>query len=340
VIKNRRFWLGLAISVIALFFTLRGIHFDEFAATLASAQILWLIPAFFTLLVTLTLRAVRWSSLMGGTPFWITFHALNVGYMLNSILPFRLGEIGRAYVIGERTSVRMTRALSTVVVERIIDLATIVIMFVVFAQFIPMPPQFSAAALTGAVVAIAVLLASITAIWQSNRVETLLLHITQRNSRLNGEVLVHRFRDLVEGFRVIRSPGKLAYNLVLTVGVWGTSLFIAFFTMMAFMPARIDQMGLTIVLSNLGGALPSAPGGLGVVQFFAKQALVIPFQVPDDIAVAFAFVWSLSQQLVLIALGIIGLLQVGMTFSSVTSNTQTRQTDAAASQTPQVETGK
>jgi uncharacterized protein (TIRG00374 family) len=327
VIKNRRFWLGLAISVIALFFTLRGIHFDEFAATLASAQILWLIPAFFTLLVTLTLRAVRWSSLMGGTPFWITFHALNVGYMLNSILPFRLGEIGRAYVIGERTSVRMTRALSTVVVERIIDLATIVIMFVVFA-------------LTGAVVAIAVLLASITAIWQSNRVETLLLHITQRNSRLNGEVLVHRFRDLVEGFRVIRSPGKLAYNLVLTVGVWGTSLFIAFFTMMAFMPARIDQMGLTIVLSNLGGALPSAPGGLGVVQFFAKQALVIPFQVPDDIAVAFAFVWSLSQQLVLIALGIIGLLQVGMTFSSVTSNTQTRQTDAAASQTPQVETGK
>ena len=339
MIKNWKFWLGLAISAIALYFTLRGIHFDEFAATLASAQILWLIPAFFTLLLTLSLRAIRWSSLMGGTPFRITFHALNVGYMLNSILPFRLGEIGRAYVIGERTAVRMTRALSTVVVERIIDLASIVIMFVIFAQFIPMPPQFSAAALTGGGVVIVVLLASILAIWQSDAVETLLLRITRRIPRLNGDAMARRFRDIVGGFQVIRSPVKLAYNLVLTVGIWGTSLFVAFFTMMAFMQARIDQMGLTIVLANLGGAIPSAPGGLGVVQFFAKQALVIPFQVPEDIAVAFAFVWSLGQQLALIALGIVGLLQVGMTFSNVATDTRAR-TDGAERQTPHIEIGK
>jgi len=335
VIKNYKFWLGIAISAIALFFTLRGIHFDEFAATLAHAQIAWLIPAFLTLFITLSLRTVRWSSLMGGTPFWITFHALNIGYMMNSILPFRLGEIGRAYVIGERTTVRMTRALSTVVVERIFDLTSIVVMFVIFAQFIPMPPQFSAAALTGAVVVFAVILASVIAIWQSLRVEAILAKIARHIPRLNSDALLRRFRDLVGGFAVVRSPLKLAYNLLLTVSVWGTSLFVAFFTMMAFMPARIDQMGLTIVLSNLGGALPSAPGGLGVVQFFAKQALVIPFQVPDDIAVAFAFTWSLSQQLALIVLGFFGLLQVGMSFSSVSTNT--RRTN---SQTPQTETGK
>lgn len=326
MIKDCKFWLGMAISVVALFFTLRGIHFDEMASILAQAQVLWLIPACGMLLLTLLLRTLRWSSLMGGTPFKITFHALNIGYLLNSILPFRLGEIGRAYVIGERTEVTMTRALSTVVVERIIDLATIVFMFAVFAQFIPMPPQFASAALTGTIVVIAVLAAALVAIWQSARLEIILARIASRIPHLNAETLVRRFRDLVEGLRVIRTPGKLAYNLALTAGIWGASLFVAFFTMMVFMPARIEQMGLTVVFANLGGALPSAPGGLGVVQFFAKQALVIPFGVPDDIAVAFAFLWSLFQQAALILLGIVGLLQVGMSFASVSSGTRHTET--------------
>ncbi|HEY3288894.1 MAG TPA: lysylphosphatidylglycerol synthase transmembrane domain-containing protein, partial [Anaerolineae bacterium] len=216
MIKNWKFWLGMAISAIALFFTLRGIHFDEMATILAQAQVLWLIPAFLMLLVTLSLRTLRWSSLMGGTPFSTTFHALNIGYLLNSILPFRLGEIGRAYVIGERTDVTMSRALSTVVVERIIDLATIVLMFAVFAQFIPMPSQFASAAITGAVVVIAVLLAAAVAIWQSARLERMLERMASRISRLDSEALVRRFRDLVDGLRVIRTPGKLAYNLALT----------------------------------------------------------------------------------------------------------------------------
>ncbi|MCL4505121.1 MAG: flippase-like domain-containing protein [Chloroflexi bacterium] len=325
MINNWRFWLGLTISAIALYFTLRGIHFDEFAVTLSKAQVIWLLPAFLMLMTTLMLRAWRWSSLMGGTPFWVTFHANNIGYLLNSTLPFRLGEIGRAYVIGERTSVRMTRALSTVVVERVLDLASIVLMFVVFAQFIPMPPQFAAAAMTGAIVVAAVMLGFVVAVWQSRRVETFLLHFTRYMPRLNGETLVRRFRDLVEGFDSLRSPARLALALGQTAGVWTATLVLAYFTMMAFMPARLDEMGLTIVLANLGGALPSAPGGLGVVQFFAKQALVIPFQVPEDIAVAFAFVWSLFQQLALIVLGIYGLFRVGMSFSSVSTSTQQNQ---------------
>jgi glycosyltransferase 2 family protein len=321
----KQYWklaLGLLISIVALFFTLRGIHFDEFLSTLAHAQVIWLLPAFGALMVVLGVRTWRWSWLMGGTPFWLTLHAVNIGYMLNSTLPFRLGEIGRAYVIGERTNVRMTRALSTVVVERLLDLASVVVMFAVFAQFIPLPPVFATAALTGAVVVIGLLLAFALAIWQAARVEIWLYALAQRVPQLHAESLVRRFHDLVGGFNLIRSPRKLLTALALTAGVWFATLFVAFFTLMAFKQARMDEVGLVVVLSNLGGALPSAPGGLGVVQFFAKQSLVVPFQVPEDVAVAFAFVWSLSQQIILIILGLFGLLRVGMTFSSVSSSTQ------------------
>ncbi len=325
MIKNWKLWLSLVISAVALYFTLRGIRFDEFAATLSKAQTTWLLPAALTLLVTLSLRAWRWSCLMGGTPFWITFHANNIGYLLNSTLPFRLGEIGRAYVIGERTRVSMTRALSTVVVERTLDLASIVLMFAGFAQSVPMPAQFAAAAVTGGIVVVAVIAGFIVAIWQSVRVENLLLRITRRIPRLNGDSLMRRFHDLVDGFNSLRAPARLALAIGQTVGVWTATLILAYFTMMAFRPAQFDEMGLTIVLSNLGGALPSAPGGLGVVQFFAKQALVIPFHVPEDVAVAFAFVWSLFQQFALIILGLYGLLRVGMSFNSVSASSQHKQ---------------
>jgi uncharacterized protein (TIRG00374 family) len=330
--KQWKFWLGLAISAIALYLTLRSIHFDEFATTLSRAQIAWLIPAILALMVTLAVRTWRWSNLMDGTPYWTTFHAMTIGYMINSILPFRLGEIGRAYVIGERTNVPMARALSTVVVERMLDLASVVVMFALFALFLPMPPQFSSAALMGALFIIVLLIVAGGIIWQSNRVERILEGIAQRVPQLKAEVLVRSFHDLMGGFRIIRSPRKLAISLLLTAGVWVATLFVAYFTMMAFLPARFDEVGLVVVLSNLGGALPSAPGGLGVVQFFAMQSLVIPFNVPEDVAVAFAFVWSLFQQFALILLGFFGLVRMGLSFNSVTTKVQEQQTSQPGGQ--------
>jgi uncharacterized protein (TIRG00374 family) len=135
-------------------------------------------------------------------------------------------------------------------------------------------------------------------------------------------VWIRRFHDLCDGFQAIRAPRKLVIVLSITALIWVATLAVAYCTMMAFMPASLEKAGLVVVLANLGGALPSAPGGLGVVQFFAKQSLVLPFQVPEDVAVAYAFVWSLFQQFLLIILGVFGLLRVGMSFASVTASSR------------------
>jgi glycosyltransferase 2 family protein len=319
VIKNWKLWLSLAISAVALYFTFRDIRFEDIATALQNANVLWILPAAGVLIVTLCLRAWRWAVLMGGALFGITFHALNIGYMLNSILPFRLGEIGRAYVIGERTPIRMARALSSVVVERMMDLAAVVLLFALFAQFIPMPPDFSRAALVGAAVVVVLVAAFAIMIWQSVRVEAGLALLARRFPWLGADMLVRRFHDIRDGFAVIRSSRALLTTLAVTAGIWLSQLALAYLSLMAFVPARLDEAGLVLVASNLGGALPSAPGGLGVVQFFATQSLVIPFHVPVGAAVAFAFTWSLFQQLFLIVLGMIGLVRVGMSFGSVST---------------------
>ncbi len=212
--------------------------------------------------------------------------------------------------------------LSTVVVERMLDLASVVLMFVVFAQFIPMPPVFAQAAFIGGAIVVALLAAFGLMIWQSARVERLLTALSRRIPKLPTEMLLHWFRDIRDGFRLIGTPRKLALVALTTVGVWATNLFVSYFTMAAFMPASLDQAGLVMVMANLGGALPSAPGGIGVVQGFARESLVIPFGIDKNVAVAFAFVWSLWQQLALIVLGLFSLAQVGLSFAKVARGSQ------------------
>ncbi len=330
MLRNWKLWLGFAISAVALYLTFRDIRLDEFFLQLAQAQVVWLLPALAALLATLAMRAWRWSTLMDHTPFGITFHALNIGYMLNMTLPLRLGEIGRAFVIGERTNVRMARALSAVVAERMLDLAAVVAMFAVTAQFIPMPPAFSRAALIGGILVLLLLAAAVVAIWQAPRVEWLIAAVAGRVLPAHSERLLRLFRDVIGGFRLMNTPGKLVIVAVSTAGIWFATLLVAYFIMFAFMPASLDRAALVMVMANLGGALPSAPGGIGVVQGFARESLVVPFGVERSTAVAYAFVWSLSQQLVLIVLGLFSLARVGLSFAGVAGRSQKAVPDPAA----------
>lgn len=332
MLKNWKFWLGIAISVIALYFTLRDVPFDAFLRALAAAQAAWFIPAFLSLMAVLVTRAVRWSTLMGGTPVGITFHAQNIGYMLNMILPFRVGEIGRAIVIGQRTSVSTATALSSIVVERLIDLAAVVLMFVVFAGFIPMDVALSRAATVSAGIVVVLIVLVGIIIWQSARFEVLLRVLLARFPSIHPDVWVQRFHDFTAGFKLINTPRRLLIVLVTTLLIWVFNIAVATFTMAAFLPPRIDQAGLMMVAANLGGAAPSAPGGLGPVQFFARTALVLPFNLDATIATAFVFVWSLGQQLILIVLGLIGMLRIGLSFGQLRASPPSTAPAAAAPQ--------
>ncbi len=317
MLRNWKFWLGMAISAVALYLTLRDVDFASFVQAVATAQTTWLIPAFVVFMAGLAIRALRWATLMGEAHFSATFHAMNIGYMLNMVLPFRVGEIGRALVIGQRTEVSTATALSSIVVERLLDLVAVVLLFFVFAQFIPMDPALSRAAAVSAGLVFILLIAVGVVIWQSNRFERILARLLARFPRMNAQSWLQRYRDFCAGFRLINSGRRFVIVLLTTMGIWLAQLVVTYFIMAAFLPPRMDQAGLMLVAANLGGAAPSAPGGLGPVQFFARTALVVPFNIDPTQATAFVFVWSLSQQLALIVLGLIGMVRIGLSFGQL-----------------------
>lgn len=327
--------VGFAISLVALYLTLRNVRFGDLAASVASAQPVWALPAAVFFVATLHARAWRWSLLMGRAPFLTTLHAMNIGYMLNMTLPFRLGEVARAYVIGARTTISMTRALSSVVVERVLDLATVVGLFAVFAQFVPMPEAFARTAAVGGALVGVMLVCGALLVWQAEAAKRLFVApVARRVSPKAGAFLTAKFDEVTGSFRALGTARQVAAVLLLTVWIWGTNVALTWFALRAFLPGTFQQAGLVVVTANLGGAIPSAPGGLGLVQGFASTALVVPFGVPEDKAIAFAFTWSLGQQLALIALGLYGLARIGMSLAEVRGAGRSEKASAAVPRVP------
>ncbi|MCS7056064.1 MAG: flippase-like domain-containing protein [Thermoflexales bacterium] len=315
--KSWKFWLSIGVSAVALYLALRDVDFAEFIRAVTTAQAGWLIPAFVAFMIGLVVRALRWATLMGNSHLGITFHAMNIGYMLNMVLPFRVGEIGRAIVIGQRTAVSTATALSSIVVERLLDLAAVVLLFFIFAQFIPMDAALARAATISAGLVVVLIVAIGVVIWQSVRFERILSRLLAYFPRINAQRWLQRYRDFCAGFRLINSTQRFITVLITTIGIWAAQILVAYLTMAAFLPPHVDQAGLMLVAANLGGAAPSAPGGLGPVQLFARVALVVPFKLDPTRATALIFVWSLWQQLALIVLGMIGLVRIGLSLGQL-----------------------
>jgi glycosyltransferase 2 family protein len=215
----------------------------------------------------------------------------------------------------------MARTLSSVVVERVIDLGSVVLLFAAFARLVPMPPLLSQAASLAAIAVAVAVVSGAVLVWKADGAEAILRpRLARIGLRLDWAWA--RFHEVCAGFRAVGSGGRLGAVLGLTVAIWAMTIVLAYFAMGAFLDPDATAAGLVVVVSNLGGALPSAPGGLGVVQGFAKMALVAPFHVPEDRALAFVFVWSLSQQLLLVVLGLVGLGRLGVSLTQAKRNAE------------------
>lgn len=312
-------WVGMAISVVAVGILVWRVDFAAVKNALAAAQLVWLVPAVAVFVVVFMLRAWRWSLMLGGPPFWPTFHANNIGYMINTTLPLRVGEIARVYVVARDGSVSMAKALSIAIVERLLDLGAVVVMFSIFAQFIELGPSFTRAAMLGLAAVILGVLGAVVVVVKGDAVERLARPRLARFGEAKADAVLARFREVVQGFRSLGSAAAMGKIFALTVAIWLTTIVFAALCMRAFLPAHTDfaKAGLVVVVANLGGAVPSAPGGLGIVQGFATSALVVPFHVPEGEALAFVLVWSLGAQLLCVVLGLVSMTRVGMSFSEI-----------------------
>ena len=134
--------IGVLISAVALYLALRGIQWSKAGEALQEAEYLFLLPALAAMVTSLFLRSVRWRLLFSPEPGLkpgTFFGVLNVGYMVNNILPLQVGDLVRAYLLGELQGLSKARAFSTVVIERVVDVLVLFGLLAILMPFISVP---------------------------------------------------------------------------------------------------------------------------------------------------------------------------------------------------------
>lgn len=130
--KARQLLIGLAIAVVALYYTLRNVSMDELIASFKDIDLIYILPSLGLTLLSYVTRAFRWQVLLRPfkqIPVKDIYAPLMIGFMGN-ILPARAGEFLRAYLVGKKHGITFAGALSTIIVERLFDLIILLMLFV------------------------------------------------------------------------------------------------------------------------------------------------------------------------------------------------------------------
>jgi uncharacterized protein (TIRG00374 family) len=138
-----RLGLGLALSALCLFLAVRKISLAAFQQALSTANWEWTALAVVAYIASTSLKAVRWQGffLPLRVPLRTVWPVFLVGQLLNLVLPLRAGEVGRIYLISEEDSeVNWPAALSTIAVEKVVDLVMLALAFLIVALWLATTP--------------------------------------------------------------------------------------------------------------------------------------------------------------------------------------------------------
>jgi glycosyltransferase 2 family protein len=243
------------------------------------------------LLITFCLFALRWRELIAWPhrpPFWRIFNFFMIGYLANAVLPLRPGDAIRAVLLRRSQNISLSVGAASLVLERLFDVLAISALGVGLSLVVSLPPVVVTALYLFATVAISLI--AILLFFSLRRGTAAL--ITERFPRLLAYPIV-RFAiewlsRFVSAIGVIHSSARLASSVTLTCLAWGMLAVFLMILIKAFaLPAPVWAALLILVVTNLGAAIPSSPGSIGVYHFLAVLALSV-WSVDTSIAVAFA----------------------------------------------------
>lgn len=322
LLKSPRFWIGILISAACLWLAFRRVPLADFSDALGRANFLWLIPAITAQFFAVLGRAKRWAVLLPDQPGMVrqTFWAHSVGFLFTNVLPFRMGEPARILMLSGRTGVPVIQAAGTALVERILDLALVIILFVAVLPFVNVPPAVTRAGITFGLVTLAALITLVVIVRMRAFSERLLAWVLSHLRFLPGPAIQERWSELVEGLApLVRLKSGLSVA-AWTVISWFFSVLIYIFVMMAFRPdVRLVEALFVIVALALAITIPSSPGFIGVYQYAGQQALVLPFagRYTESEALAIIMTVYLVYYVFTTALGMVALWKLGETFGGL-----------------------
>lgn len=329
VSESRTHWFPWRTLIILLltgalvWWFLGSINPAEAWQAILGAKLAWLAAALAVTFQTYMIRSWRWQALLepvGRVSLRAAFRATVMGFAGNLLLPARAGEFLRAFAISRREPVSVTAAFATIIVERLLDLATVLALFAAAILFsgIEISQGVKATgwvAAGGAAIGLAALFVLAGHPERFGLVaDRLSRWLPARVSTAVGQLV----RTLAEGFKVMRSPRHLLLAMSWSVALWVSIALGIIFTTWAFgLPITLLGSFLVVGYLTVGVAAPT-PGATGGFHLAYKLAMIVLAPASEvSTIVAAAIVLHLVSFVPVTILGVIYMWQDGLTLGQV-----------------------
>lgn len=289
-----RLLLGTGLSIVSLALALRGVHLDKSLQALLQANILVLLLAVATVAFSTLAKAARWRLLFAphspmprpGT----LLESLLIGQLLNIALPLRVGDVARAYYLGQWAGESKSYALGTIAVEKMLDTWMMTLLALALVPFVAFPDWFRNSELALVLLALLFLVATIFLL----RAREHALGLLAKISSLAPARLRPRF--LQSATLALESLNALhRWDVVIMMWLWSIVawLIAALTNFVAFRALGLDlpftAAIFLLVILQAGIALPSSPGKVGIFQYLCILALSV-FRLDSDLAFTYSWV--------------------------------------------------
>ena len=278
-----RWLIGLVISAVFVWLAFRSINLGDMWSSILHADQRYLIPTTLCTLLAYLLRALRWKlcfvdedEVTFGQSSW----AYAVGVFISQFIPARLGDLVRVYVIGQFSGVSKSKALGTLVVERLSDMFAVVILLTVLLPRFSLPSWIKVADGFAAAVAVVALV--------------VVYLLAQRGEDMAPPAWVARRRLLraafgllmlvLAGFSAVRDWRRGLSILAVSFAVWiaQTGTYALLFGALNI-PLGWKEGALATMVLALTAIVPAGPGFAGTFEI-ASQNLLGLFGVPAQLA--------------------------------------------------------
>lgn len=279
MLRKKRFWIGLAISVAFLAVFLARTDFDEIRESFAGADYLLAFAAVPIYFFGYWLRTLRWRFLLrpvADVSISRLYPVTIIGLMANNIAPARIGEFVRAYLVGERESISKSAALGTIAVDRAFDGLTLVAILGAVTTISGTSAGHQslgvgAAALFFAGTAVLVALA-----WSPVRARIWCLRLASLLPERFGTKAEELLDSFLAGLAAVRSPSALGKAGVASIASWVVEASMYYAVGEAFhLDVGFDVYLIVAAAANLALSLFASPGGVGPFELATQEVLVI-----------------------------------------------------------------
>ena len=280
-IRGLQVALGTGLSLVFLWLAFRDVPLSQVVATFSRADYRFVALALVLVLTSPLARAARWRLLYHPDQKELSHlrlaEVLLISQMLNIVVPARLGEVARIYFMGKIESRSRSRTLGTIAVEKWLDILMLLLLVLLAPIFVSLPPWFRDSRVTLAVFAAAFLGVALTLSYGKDRLLTLMESVSRflPEGWRQSTMRVHRATSLALGsLDVLRSPWVRLKLQGWSLIIWMLSILVNYIVFLALgLPLPFAAALFLVIVLEVGVAVPSVPGKLGIFHYLCTLAL-------------------------------------------------------------------